>query len=154
MISFFATDHFPADLSVAQKGKMLFYVERVVDSSYPPLLSIHGNPSSRLTRHDTQQSFASTTSFTNVARSGSISARRNQLHRQNSFGVPPNKFLNFAYRIKELTFSTDSTDEKTASTVLVGVVFTPHLADHRFRFSSVLLTCPFAFTLECYQRHC
>ncbi|KAG0057675.1 potassium channel, sub T, member 1 [Gryganskiella cystojenkinii] len=70
----------------------------------------------KLTRQDTQQSFVST--FSSNGLSGSISERRNQLHRQNSYGVQPNKFLDLLYRIKELTTSTDSTDEKTASTVL------------------------------------
>jgi hypothetical protein len=79
---------------------------------------LSSNPT-RLTRQDTQQSFVSTASYSNGAVTGSISARRNQFHRQNSFGVPPNKLLDFAYKVKELTTSTDSTDEKTASTVLV-----------------------------------
>ncbi|KAF9184850.1 potassium channel, sub T, member 2 [Haplosporangium sp. Z 767] len=50
--------------------------------------------------------------------SASISARRNQLQRQNSFGAPPNQFLAFIYWLKELTGPTDTTDEKTTSTVL------------------------------------
>ncbi|GJJ69862.1 hypothetical protein EMPS_02211 [Entomortierella parvispora] len=72
----------------------------------------------KLTRQDTQQSIASTTSFANHGSAGSLTERRNQLHRQNSFGVPPNKILDIVYRIKELTTSSDSTDEKTASTIL------------------------------------
>ncbi|KAF8939014.1 hypothetical protein BGZ58_010935 [Dissophora ornata] len=59
----------------------------------------------------------STTSFSNNY-AASISARRNQLHLQNSFGVPPNRFLAFFYKLKELTTSTDTTDEKITSTVL------------------------------------
>lgn len=49
----------------------------------------------------------------------SISERRNMLHRQNSFGVAPNRFISLFYRVKELTMSPDTTDEKITSTVLV-----------------------------------
>ncbi|KAG0200160.1 hypothetical protein BGX28_006691 [Mortierella sp. GBA30] len=71
----------------------------------------------KLARHESYRSVMTTASFANN-NSASISARRNQLHRQNSFGAPPNRFLEFAYWLKELTSSTDTTDEKTASTVL------------------------------------
>ncbi|KAF9965716.1 hypothetical protein BGZ70_004266 [Mortierella alpina] len=74
-------------------------------------------PRDNLTRHDSYRSVMSTSSFANK-KSASISARRNQLHRQNSFGVTPNWFLSFVYRVRELTTSTDTTDEKTTSTVL------------------------------------
>ncbi|KAI1318932.1 hypothetical protein EDD11_005366 [Mortierella claussenii] len=70
-----------------------------------------------LDRQDTFRSFTTTSSLANNY-NVSISARRNMLHRQNSFGETPNKFLEFVYWLKELTFSTDTTDEKVASTVL------------------------------------
>ncbi|KAF9962277.1 hypothetical protein BGZ72_008412 [Mortierella alpina] len=71
----------------------------------------------KLMRHESYRSVMTTASFANN-NSASISARRNQLHRQNSFGVSPNRFLSFVYRLRELTSSTDTTDEKTTSTVL------------------------------------
>ncbi|KAG0314330.1 hypothetical protein BGZ99_008206 [Dissophora globulifera] len=71
----------------------------------------------RLTRQESHRSAVSTGSHrSNYA--ASISARRNQLHRQNSFGVPPNRFLELVYWLRDLTTSTDTTDEKVASTVL------------------------------------
>ncbi|KAF9304171.1 potassium channel, sub T, member 2 [Mortierella antarctica] len=70
-------------------------------------------------RQNSQRSVMTTSSFSNSAYySTSISARRNQLHRQNSFGVPPNRFMAMYYRLKEWTSSPDSSDEKTTSTLL------------------------------------
>ncbi|KAF9907945.1 potassium channel, sub T, member 2 [Linnemannia zychae] len=66
-----------------------------------------------------QESARSTVTLSSLANyNGSISARRSQLHRQNSFGVQPNRFIAFFYWLKDLTTSTDTTDEKIASTVL------------------------------------
>ncbi|KAF9349428.1 hypothetical protein BGX26_012264, partial [Mortierella sp. AD094] len=66
-----------------------------------------------------RESFRSVTTATLVSNySASISARRNQFHRENSFGAQPNRFLEFFYWLKELVTSPDSTDEKITSTVL------------------------------------
>jgi len=62
---------------------------------------------------------------------GSISARRSQFHRQNSFGVAPNRFVAFFYWLKDLTTSTDTTDEKIASTVLVCLFGQPMHSLHQ-----------------------
>ncbi|KAF9125351.1 potassium channel, sub T, member 2 [Mortierella sp. 14UC] len=70
----------------------------------------------KMVRHESARSTVTLSSFANY--NGSISARRSQLHRQNSFGVQPNRFLSFIYWLKDLTTSTDTTDEKIASTVL------------------------------------
>ncbi|KFH71053.1 hypothetical protein MVEG_03899 [Podila verticillata NRRL 6337] len=72
-----------------------------------------------MTRNNSQRSVMTTSSFSNSAYySTSISARRNQLHRQNSFGVPPNRLMAMYYQLKEWTSSPDSSDEKTTSTLL------------------------------------
>ncbi|KAI7830422.1 hypothetical protein BC939DRAFT_281539 [Gamsiella multidivaricata] len=71
----------------------------------------------QLKRHESYRSVATTSSIPNTY-TGSISARRNQLHRQNSFGEAPNRFLSFFYWLKGAAFSPDTTDEKITSTVL------------------------------------
>ncbi|KAG0235516.1 potassium channel, sub T, member 2 [Actinomortierella wolfii] len=69
-------------------------------------------------------SIASIQSTSTLPRSGqhhphpSISARRLELQRQNSYGRPPNRFIEAMYDLKELTTSTDSFEEKTLSTLL------------------------------------
>ncbi|KAG0215976.1 potassium channel, sub T, member 1 [Mortierella sp. NVP41] len=71
----------------------------------------------KMVRQESSRSTVTLSSFANNY-NGSISARRSQLHRQNSFGVEPNLFWAFVYWLKELTTSTDTTDEKITSTVL------------------------------------
>ncbi|KAF9931955.1 hypothetical protein FBU30_009250 [Linnemannia zychae] len=71
----------------------------------------------KIVRQESSRSTLTLSSFTNNY-NGSISARRSQFHRQNSFGVPPNRIAAFFYWLKDLTTSTDTTDEKIASTVL------------------------------------
>ncbi|KAG0278549.1 hypothetical protein BGZ95_003731 [Linnemannia exigua] len=70
----------------------------------------------KMVRQESSRSTVTLSSFANY--NGSISARRSQLHRQNSFGVQPSPFFSFIYWLKDLTTSTDTTDEKIASTVL------------------------------------
>ncbi|KAG0294653.1 hypothetical protein BGZ96_000766 [Linnemannia gamsii] len=70
----------------------------------------------KMVRQESSRSTVTLSSFANY--SGSISARRSQLHRQNSFGVPPNRLFSFFYWLKDLTTSTDTTDEKITSTIL------------------------------------
>ncbi|KAF9978884.1 potassium channel, sub T, member 1 [Actinomortierella ambigua] len=77
----------------------------------------------KFTRHD---SIASTLSTSTTPRNGShhphhssVSARRHELQRQNSYGRPPNRFVEALYDFKELTMSTDSFEEKTLSTLLM-----------------------------------
>ncbi|KAF8947661.1 hypothetical protein BGZ47_008294 [Haplosporangium gracile] len=70
----------------------------------------------KMVRTESARSTVTLSSFANY--NGSFSARRSQLHRQNSFGVQPNRFFSFIYWLKDLTTSTDTTDEKIASTVL------------------------------------
>ncbi|KAK3810618.1 MAG: calcium-activated BK potassium channel alpha subunit-domain-containing protein [Linnemannia elongata] len=69
-----------------------------------------------MVRTESTRSTVTLSSFANY--SESFSARRSQLHLQNSFGVQPNRFISFIYWLKDLTTSTDTTDEKITSTVL------------------------------------
>ncbi|KAF8975653.1 hypothetical protein BGZ46_008945 [Entomortierella lignicola] len=71
----------------------------------------------RFSRQESAQSFVTTASLINSYPT-SISARRNQLHLQNTFGEQPNIFIEYVYWIKDLVMSPDSTDEKITSTVL------------------------------------
>ncbi|KAF9426976.1 potassium channel, sub T, member 2 [Podila epigama] len=72
-----------------------------------------------ITRRGTHRSGMTSMSSSNAPfYSSSISARRNQLYRQNAFGEPPNQFMLYYYALKEWTNSPDSSDEKTTSTLL------------------------------------
>ncbi|KAK5823126.1 hypothetical protein F5H01DRAFT_317669 [Linnemannia elongata] len=70
----------------------------------------------KMVRTESARSTVTLSSFANY--NESFSARRSQLHRQNSFGVQPNRLFSFFYWLKDLTTSTDTTDEKIFSTVL------------------------------------
>ncbi|KAF9585452.1 hypothetical protein BGW38_002343 [Lunasporangiospora selenospora] len=72
-----------------------------------------------MVRHESFQSVMSNSSIaSNGHYSGSISARRNQLQRQNSIGAPPSRFVGLCYSLRDLILSPDTTDEKITSTIL------------------------------------
>ncbi|KAK3846654.1 MAG: hypothetical protein J3R72DRAFT_224548 [Linnemannia gamsii] len=81
-----------------------------------PLNRTMSTSRNKMVRQESARSTVTLSSFAN--HNGSISARRSQFHRQNSFGVQPSPIFSFFYWLKDLTTSKDTTDEKIASTVL------------------------------------
>ncbi|KAF9140157.1 hypothetical protein BGX30_006964 [Mortierella sp. GBA39] len=81
-----------------------------------PLNRLMSTSRDKMVRTESARSTVTLSSFANY--NESFSARRNHLHRQNSFGIQPNQLLSFFYWLKDLTTSTDTTDEKITSTVL------------------------------------